>query len=646
VSPTILLGRRTRALRLVLVIIFVIMVGRLISVQELSHQHYASLSASELTQTVAVPAVRGGVFDRNGEVLAETVTKQTVVADPLLINHPGSVADALSPVIGIPTDQLRSLLTEHSGFVYLVHRIPDPEAAKVTALNLPGINLIAETQRVLPSGRLASPVVGSVNWEGNGASGLEYQYQSLLAGKAGSKSLLTAPDGVTLPGGADAAVAATPGTSVELTVDQSVQYVAEQALAAEISASHAYSGTAVVMDVKTGDVLAMANLQSTTGSSTTGAGATPPTTTTTTTAPPSSAAASTSSNASTGSAGGTPSTASDASSGPTLVSRSDTLPPGVEEAPNNTAVTQVYEPGSVFKLVTFSAALAAGITNPSQVIQVPASLPMGTYTFHDAEQHGTERMTTSTILAQSSNIGTIEIAQGLGKSRLLAQIENLGFGKPTGLQFPGESQGLVPGPSAWTGTSIGSTPIGQDDAVTAQQILDAYNSVANDGVFVAPRLIRATVSASGAVSPATASPAHRVIDATTNGELVSMLEGVVSSGTGTSAAIDGYTVAGKTGTAQIPDPNHLGYITGAYVGSFAGFAPAQNPVLSAVVVLDHPTPIYGGAVAAPVFSTIMAYALHHYGVPTTAAATASASNSAIGASGTISVPTGATTEGP
>jgi cell division protein FtsI (penicillin-binding protein 3) len=629
VSPSILLGRRTRALRLVLVVIFVVMVGRLISVQELSHQRYASLSTSELTQTVTVPAVRGGIFDRNGEVLAETVTKQTVVADPLLINHPGTVADALAPVIGIPPDQLRSLLTEHSGFVYLVHRIPDAEATKVTALNLPGINLIPETQRVLPSGQLASPVVGSVNWEGTGASGLEYKYQSLLAGRAGSKSLLTSPDGVTLPGSGNGAVSSTPGTGVELTIDQSVQYVAEQALAAEIAASHAYSGTAVIMDVKTGDVVAMANLQSTTGSSTTGAGKVPPTPASATTTP------------------AAPTPAPPAStSGPILVSRSDTLPTGIEQAPSNTAVTQVYEPGSVFKLVTFSAALAAGITNPNQPIQVPASLPMGTYTFHDAEQHGIERMTPRTILAQSSNIGTIEIAQGLGKDRLLAQIAALGFGKPTGLSFPGESQGLVPGPSAWTGTSIGSTPIGQDDAVTAQQILDAYNTVANGGVFVSPRLVRATVSPSGAVAPAAASAAHRVIDSATNRELVSMLEGVVTSGTGTSAAIDGYTVAGKTGTAQIPDPNHLGYISGAYVGSFAGFAPAQDPVLSAVVVLDHPTPIYGGAVAAPVFSTIMAYALHHYGIPTTAAATASASNSAIGDSGTISVPTGATTEGP
>ena len=191
-------------------------------------------------------------------------------------------------------------------------------------------------------------------------------------------------------------------------------------------------------------------------------------------------------------------------------------------------------------------------------------------------------MTPSTILAQSSNIGTIETAQGLGESRLLAQIENLGFGKPTGLHFPGESQGLVPGSSAWTGTSIGSTPIGQNDAVTAQQILDAYNSVANGGVYVAPRLIRASVSASGTISPAAPSPAHRVIDPTTNAELVSMLEGVISSGTGTSAAIDGYTVAGKTGTAQIPDPNHLGYITGAYVGSFAGFAPAYTDFIHSV----------------------------------------------------------------
>ena len=616
-------------MRLVLVIVFLALIIQLINVQEFSHQRYASLSASELTQTVRVPAVRGGIYDRNGEVLAESVTKQTVVADPMLITHPAATADALAPVLGLPTDQLRAQLTERSGFVYLAHRVSDRVATEITRLGLTGINLVPEPQRVQPDGQLALPVVGTVNWNGDGASGLEYQYQALLAGKAGAKSLMQAPDGVTIPGTGKASLAPQPGEGLELTMDESVQYVAEQALAAEISASHAYSGTAVVMDVKTGDILAMADLQATTGSATTGAAPS---------APSAPAGAVT--------VADTTGTASPSTSGPTLVSQADTLPAGVKEAPSNTAVTQVYEPGSVFKLVTFSAALAAGVTTPNQPIEVPASLAMGTYTFHDAESHGLERLTASGILAQSSNIGTIEVAQALGENRLLGQIGNLGFGKPTGLSFPGESEGLVPGPSAWTGTSIGSTPIGQDDAVTAQQILDAYNSVANGGVYIAPRLVRGTITPAGAVAAAAASPTRRVIDPTTNAQLVQMLEGVVSSGTGTSAAIDGYTVAGKTGTAQIPDPNHLGYISGGYVGSFAGFAPAENPVLSAVVVLDHPTPIYGGAVAAPVFSTIMAYALHHYGIPTTTTATTSASSSAVGGTGTISVPTGATTEGP
>jgi cell division protein FtsI (penicillin-binding protein 3) len=624
-------------MRLVLVMVFVALVLRLVAVQEFSHQHYAALSASELSQTVSVPAVRGGIYDRNGEVLAETVTKQTVVADPLLITHPAPMAAALSPVLGVPTDQLRAELTENSGFVYLAHRVPDAVAAKVASLNLTGINLIPESQRVEPDGLLAEPVVGSVGYDGNGSSGVEYQDQSLLAGRAGTRNLMQAPDGATLPGSVGTGAAAVPGSGVELTIDESVQYIAEQALGAEIVASHAQGGTAVVMDVKSGDILAMADLRATpSASGSTASGST---------ASGSTASGSTASRSAVpaGSGGGA---SRAAASGPTLVSSAVTLPTGVEEASSNTAVTQVYEPGSVFKLVTFSAALAAGIVNPNQVLAVPASLPMGKYTFHDAEQHGTESLTATGILAQSSNIGTIEVAEGLGESRLLAQIGNLGFGKPTGLNFPGESQGLVPGPSAWTGTSIGSTPIGQDDAVTAQQILDAYNSVADGGVYVAPRLTRATVSPSGSVTAAQPSPTRRVIDPTTNSELVSMLRAVVATGTGTSAAIDGYTVAGKTGTAQIPDPNHLGYIPGAYVGSFAGFAPAEHPVLSAIVVLDHPTPIYGGAVAAPVFSTIMAYALHHFGIPTTAAATTSASSTAIGSTGTITVPAGAVTEGP
>ena len=620
-SPAVLLGRRTRAMRLLLVLVFGAMVLRLVQVQEFGNVHYAALSRAQLTQSVVVPAVRGGIYDRNGEVLAETVTRQTVVADPEIIKDPAAVAAALSPLLGVPTATLRASLTEPSGFVYLAHRVPNPVAATVAKMNLNGINLVPESQRVVPVGRLAEPVVGTVGWNGAGASGLEYQYQSLLAGRAGTTDLLQSPDGVALPSG-NLSTPAVPGTGVELTLDESVQYVTEQALAAEIVASHATSGTAVIMDVKTGDILAMANLNAAGGS----AGAT---------------GSSAGSATLTAKVAAAPNT-----SGATLIAQSDTLPSGVVEAPSDSAVTQVYEPGSVFKLVTFSAALADGVVTPTTPLSVPAALPMGKYTFHDAESHGTESMTATQILAQSSNIGTIEVAEGLGEARLLNQISALGFGRPTGLGIPGESEGLVPGASQWTGTSIGSTPIGQDDAVTAQQVLDAYNSVANGGVFVSPRLVRATVGSDGTVTPAAASASHRVIDPVTNAELVSMLESVVASGTGTEAGIDGYTVAGKTGTAQIPSPNHLGYVPGAYIGSFAGFAPAQHPILSAIVVLDHPTPIYGGAVAAPVFSTIMAYALHHFGVPTSAAAVTAHSTTAVGGTGSVTVPAGAVTEGP
>ncbi len=625
-SPSILLGRRTRAMRLVLVLVFGAMILRLIQVQDFGHQRYASASVAELSQPVTVPAIRGGIYDRNGEVLAESVTKPTVVGDPMLIHKLGTLnsdVDRLAPILGVPRQQLWSELSGSSGFVYLAHRVSGRVAKKVSALQLGGINLISESQRIEPDGQLALPVVGTTGWNGNGTSGLEYQYQTLLAGRPGLENLLVAPDGVALPGSSAGSVAAKPGSGLELTIDDSIQYVAEQALATEIVASHAFSGTAIVEDVKTGQILAMANLQATSGSATTGSTGAPAASTpaATPTPPPT-------------------------TSGPNLMASTETLPAGVEQAPSNSALTQVYEPGSVFKLVTFSAALAGGLITPSQMISVPASLRMGTYTFHDAESHGTVDMSASQILAQSSNLGTIEIAQRLGENPLLAQIADLGFGSPTGLDFPGESSGIVPGASNWTGTSIGSTPIGQDDAVTAQQVLDAYNAVADGGVFVAPSLIRGTISPSGATTLVKKPATRRVISPAVDAELVPMLEGVVQSGTGTEAAIDGYTVAGKTGTAQIPNPNKPGYISGAYMGSFAGFAPAQSPVLSAIVVLDHPTPIYGGAVAAPVFSTIMAYALHHYGIPTTAAGTTAASNSAVGGTGSISVPAGATTEGP
>jgi cell division protein FtsI (penicillin-binding protein 3) len=270
----------------------------------------------------------------------------------------------------------------------------------------------------------------------------------------------------------------------------------------------------------------------------------------------------------------------------------------------------------VFKLVTFSAALQAGVIQPQQLFSVPNNLTIDGWVFHDAENHATEQLTATQILAQSSNIGTIEIAGLLGKERLASQIAALGFGRATGLGFPGESPGLVHlDPASWSGSAMGSIPIGQDDAVTPQQVLDMVNTVATGGTFVAPRLVRASVGPDGAVTATARSATHRVLTAAVSSTLTTMMEQVVQDGTAVAAGIPGYTVAGKTGTAQVPDPQHGGYIPGAYMATFAGFAPAEHPVLSAVVMLEQPTPIYGGVVAAPVFAQIMGYALHRYGIP-------------------------------
>lgn len=607
-----LMGRRTRALQLVLAATFVFLIYNLVNVQFVSQHTYQLASNQELTTTIPIPAVRGGIYDRNGQVLAETVTRQTAVVDQRQVPHPLAAAECLAPVLHLSLATTLDDLTGTREFVYLGRRLPDAVAAQVAACKVTGVSLIPETQREMPDGLLAEPVIGTVNWDGNGAGGLESQYQTQLAGRAGSKTELMW-NGVALPSGSTSTTAQ-PGVGLELTMDESVQYIAEQALAAEIKAAHALGGTAVVMDVHSGDILAMANL-----SATTPASASAPVSTSRTEAP---------------------STMSPLSAGAEEVSSTSTLPSGVVQAPSNSAVTQDYEPGSVFKIVTFSSALAHGLITPQSVIGVPSQLTMNGSTFHDAEVHGAESMTATQILAQSSNIGTIEVAEKVGETGLLEQVANLGFGQLTSLNFPGESAGLMREGPNWNGTTLGALPIGQVDSVPPLQVLDAYNAVANGGVFVEPRLVRGFIQADGSVQAAPASAAHQVIDSATNAELVQMLRAVVASGTGTSASIDGYTVAGKTGTAQIPDNVHGGYVPGAYMASFVGFAPTEHPVLSAIVVLDRPTPIYGGAVAAPVFSTIMAYALHHYGIATTTTATGT-SQAAIGAKGTTAVPAGA-----
>ena len=272
----------------------------------------------------------------------------------------------------------------------------------------------------------------------------------------------------------------------------------------------------------------------------------------------------------------------------------------------------------MFKLVTFAGALEAKAIQPTKVFTVPDHFTLDGHLFHDAETHPVLKMNATDILAQSSNVGTSQIARLLGEAGLLAETQNLGFGEYTGIHFPGESAGLTINAQTWSPTDYVSMAIGQVDAVTPQQVLDAYNAVANNGVFVTPSLVRGIVDASGSVTSAPGASSRRVMSAETASTLTAMLRQVVLVGTGTNAVVPGYAVAGKTGTSQIPIPGRSGYLAGDYNATFVGFAPASNPVFSAIVVLSRPTPQYfGGEVAAPVFSTIMSYALHRWGIPRT-----------------------------
>jgi cell division protein FtsI (penicillin-binding protein 3) len=576
--------RRVRLIRLLLVLAAVAVVARMVDIQVIHSGSYQTAASQESTTTVNLPALRGGIYDRSGAALALSQPTEDVIADDFQVTHPLKYAQALSPLLGVPVATLEPMLRRHTGYVVLAKQISQHNAGKISTDTFPGITLVDDSKRIVPNGNLASPVIGFTNGSGVGAAGIEYGDNKKLAGTQGKETLSEAPSGVALPQSpVTDRVSSTAGTGLELTLDSQLQYESEQALAGAIETSQAQSGTAIVEDVKTGQILSMASLVST---------------------HPGAAVAATA---------------------PAAQSTGGVIPIGpkdaVNEAPSNLAVTQVYEPGSVFKLVTFSAALAEGLINPNSTFTVPDQISLDGSTFHDAEPHPVESLSATQILAQSSNIGTSEIAEDVGEQRLLDQVRNLGFGQYTGLGSPGESPGLLATAAQWEPTDYVSLPIGQVDAVNALQVLDAYNAVANGGVFVQPKLVEAKVSPSGALTKTPPSPTHQAFSPAVDAELNSMLQQVVSTGTGTSATVPGYTVAGKTGTAQIPTQGKDSYVTGAYMASFVGFAPAVNPTLSIIVVLDQPTPIFGGTVAAPVFSQIMSYALHRYDIPTTPGAT-------------------------
>ncbi len=557
-------------------LVFVAIGGRLISIQGISADHYLAVGLSQRLRTVSLPGQRGTIFDRQGQELAVSVPQTTVWADPQLVTDPRQEALTLSPLIGIDAASLETKLRSDGQFVYLARRMDNAAAAKVTDLRLAGVFGMPEPKRFLPAGPLATPLLGTVGADNSGLSGLEQQYDHQLAGRPGKLIEERDPKGSQIPGGLRQYQAPVNGQDLVLTLDEPLQVQAEQALAAQIVVAKATGGTVVVMDTRTGELLAIVSL---TCSAATAA----------TTVAASSAASS--------------------------------APPGCRPvpAPAAAAFTGVFEPGSVSKLVTISAALQSGVVSPADRFSVADSLQVSDALFRDAESHKVENWTVTDIVANSSNVGTITIAQRLGKQRLDAALTAFGFGQQSAVHFPGESAGLVPDPAHWSDTSIGTIAIGQGVAVTAIQMVAAYNTIANGGVYVAPKLVAATVDTDGQTHPTAPSPEHRVVSPQVAQQMTTMLGEVVRVGTGQTAKIDGYTVAGKTGTARIPLQDARGYMNNVYTSSFAGFVPSAHPELTSIVVLDQ-TPLFGGVAAAPVFSTIAGYGLREFRIAPVAAA--------------------------
>jgi cell division protein FtsI (penicillin-binding protein 3) len=506
-----------------------------------------------------VPAPRGTITDRNGVVLAVSEPAEDITADPYLVAQPLSAAQKLAPLLGEPVDAVLAKLSERSGFVYLAHALPAKRAKQIAALRIgnrpiEGIEETPTSKRVYPRGTLAAQVLGAIGSSGNGVTGLEYAENAVLTGIAGKREVVSAANGQ--PVSISEPRREQQGKPISLTLDANIQHRAEQVLGAVGRVFRPKDATAIVMDPRTNAIYAMANWPQ--------------------------------------------------------VNANDALS-GSEESLQNRAVSFDYEPGSTFKVVTFSGALQEGLITPQTTLNVPDQIQVADRTIHDAEEHPEEMLTASQILARSSNVGTIKIGAMLGPDRFNEWVHRFGFGAPTGARLAGEERGLVISPSQYSGSSMGNLPIGQGEEVTPLQVATAYAAVANGGILRPPRLVR---SIGGREVPLPRG--RRVISASTAAKVRAMLQGVLGpDGTAKEVSIPGYQLAGKTGTASKVDRETGEYSETEFVASFVGFAPASNPQLLCAVMVDEPQTgsIYGGTVAAPAFGQIMAFALPYLGIP-------------------------------
>ena len=546
-SPPLRLGNPRRRAGLLLVgvlIVFTIFAGRLLEIQAFRGDALAAAALDQRTTTVKVLADRGDVLDARGVPLAMTVESRHITVDQTLVTDPLATAQAIASVLGTPAGPLVERLTGDRRFAYVVKDITPEQWRVIDELGLTGIYSERTLKRIYPSGDVAANVVGFVGSEGAGLAGIEYALDDRLAGTDGLRTFERA-SGVAIPGSATVVEEPVPGSPVQLTIDRDIQYVAQRALANEVMATGAESGSIVVMDPRTGDILALAAV-------------------------------------------------------PTF----DPNDPGAANEANlgNRAITDVFEPGSTAKVMTVAAVIEEGGADANTMFKIPPTLDRGGKTFHDATEHGGYKWDLATILSQSSNIGTILAAETIPEETYFSYVERFGIGQPSGVGLPGESPGYLPPMDDWSATTFPTLAFGQGFSVNAIQMADVFATIANDGVRMPARIV---------VDSASPAPqGERVVSERTARTVREMLERVVAAGgTAPMAGIPGYRVGGKTGTAQVIDPE-CGCYNGETIGSFIGMAPIEAPELVVAVTIVKPKVTQmGGELAGPVFREVMTYAL-------------------------------------
>jgi len=543
-----LVQRRIGVIFAVFFLLLVLAAGRTLYLGVLHGAALRDAARSQQLTYETVPAQRGAITDRNGIDLAVSEPAQDISATPYLLTDPLGAAQRLAPLLGESEDVVLRKLSERTGFVFLARAVPAAQARAILALKIPGVAGAPVMRRVYPRGTLAAQVLGSVGTEGGGLGGLEYSRNSLLQGRSGERRVVS--DALGQPVSITEVHRELPGASLSLTLDANIQQRTEEVLSALGSVFSPKDATAIVMDPRTGAILAMANWPE--------------------------------------------------------VNAND---PGTSSAADmqNRAVGFDYEPGSTFKVVAVAGALQQGLITPNTGFDIPDQIQVADRTIHDDTEHAEETLTTAQILAQSSNVGAIKIGMLDGPQRFNWWVHRFGFGTPTGVGLPGEEMGEVLPLGRYSGSSMGNLPIGQGELVTPIQMATAYAAIANGGIYRPPHIIQSVAG-----RPQRLAAGRRVISPTTAAELRQMLEGVLApGGTASEVSIPGYQLAGKTGTANKVDPATGQYSQSAYVASFLGFAPAADPKLLCAVTVDEPQSgsIYGGTVAAPAFGQIMSFAL-------------------------------------